>query len=238
MNNFTYQDIPPIYDTVSSYVIIDTLSSIMNTSFHKHWSKFHVINSQSFDCPMTIRNLKLIRLNCNPIYWCQLAYQFAHEYCHFLIPKEVVHELRWFEESICALSSIFFMEQLATVWSNENILNCPGYALSIKNYIESNKQHIEIFDLNALSHADSAVWEKFSVPNGEYHRDMNRYIAIQLLPIFKEYPKLWTAVPDLCKVSGNSNLQIMFSDWKNISTSATTRGIDRISALFIPPNSN
>lgn len=238
MNNFTYRDIPPIYDVIPSFVIIDTITNLMNSSFCKHLPTFHVVNSQSFDSPMAVRKQELIKLTCNPNYWCQLSYQFSHEYCHLLIPNEVIHELRWFEESICALSSIIFLEQLANIWISANILNCPQYASAIRNYVSNDKQQIEKFDLTDLSNSTSNIRKQFSAPNGEYYRNMNRYISVQLMPIFVKYPQLWTAIPNLCKIPDLSDLKAAFSIWKNFSSPETHAGISEILALFTPHSSN
>lgn len=52
-----------------------------------------------------------IYLSARENYWSKYIYQFAHEYCHFLIYDPLDGKLEttfWFEESVCELASMFF----------------------------------------------------------------------------------------------------------------------------------
>ena len=68
-----------------------------------------------------MRKLKIILLNTTIDFWNQAAYQFSHELCHMLIPKNVIDELRWLEESICETASYFFLKRISPVWKDNNI---------------------------------------------------------------------------------------------------------------------
>lgn len=238
MIRFTYDEIPRSNDLCSPAKIVGVLADLMNSAFGITPSEFHVLNSRSGLGPSIHRPAHRIMLDCDSRYWCQLAYQFAHEYCHFLIPNNVVQQLRWFEESICALSSIVFLEQLAQVWQIKGVPGYSDYASSIQIYVANNKKVVEPFDLTCLSVPDSPICLKFFSNGGEYCRGMNRYIAIQLLPIFEKYPQLWSAVPNLCKIPGSSNLGEMLFAWRELSSPSVFTGISEVLTLFITHNSS
>ena len=67
-----------------------------------------ILLDDSDDSPICYKKENTILLNTEPFLWSQAAYQFSHEYCHYMIPDDVCENLRWFEESICELSSHFF----------------------------------------------------------------------------------------------------------------------------------
>lgn len=83
------------------------------------------IQHSPFEYPMcsNVGNHRIIYLATKDNFWCQLAYQFAHEYCHHLINGPMDGEnisSYWFEESICELSSNYFMRRIAQRWIEEN----------------------------------------------------------------------------------------------------------------------
>ena len=61
-----------------------------------------------------------VRLNARDRYWSQYVYQFSHELCHVMTNFDAhkEHKHRWFEESLCALASLFVLHRLADVCAN------------------------------------------------------------------------------------------------------------------------
>ena len=58
-------------------------------------------------------------LSARDRYWCQYVYQFSHELCHILtnFDRAKQHRHKWFEESLCELSSLFVLHRLAEIWA-------------------------------------------------------------------------------------------------------------------------
>lgn len=154
-----------------------------------------------FDYPMcsNVGDCRMIFLATKDNYWCQLAYQFAHEYCHHLINGPMDGEnisSFWFEESICELSSIYFMRKIAQKWEANNIPYLNDYAASVKSYCENNWSCIDYIDNLSSWILDNM--NIFSDPN--YHRDMYKFIAKSLFSLFEEYPFAWKLLPYLKRV--------------------------------------
>ena len=55
----------------------------------------------------------LLSSNAKSRFYCQVAYQFAHELCHIYCDPRIFNR---FIESICELSSLYFLEYLSNKW--------------------------------------------------------------------------------------------------------------------------
>ncbi|MDG1670574.1 MAG: hypothetical protein P8H96_06890, partial [Akkermansiaceae bacterium] len=59
----------------------------------------------------------VVKLDTHKTYWSQYAYQWAHELCHVLCGfREDGRENKWFEETLCELSSLFCMRAMVLDW--------------------------------------------------------------------------------------------------------------------------
>ena len=96
----------------------------------------------------------------------QIIYQLAHELCHYFMKKGIKNdELKYFEETLCDLSSHFFLrnkpQKIHKVYDDETLMNITEIDLS------------------------------YSTSYDRYNREQNTYIAKLLLPIFEITPSLW-----------------------------------------------
>lgn len=138
-----------------------------------------------------------IRLNINGNYWCQWVYQFAHEYCHHLIDgpcNGLVVGLKWFEETLCELSSLHNLSEMAVLCFNSTIPNLNHYAPSVLSYLfhlENNRPSIGRFH-KGLAEYISQHMEELS--QDMYHRGIYSTIAFSMLPVFRQNPYLWKIV--------------------------------------------
>lgn len=152
-------------------------------------------------------NLRCIALATEDNYWCQWAYQFAHEYMHHLIDGPMqggLSGLQWFEETLCESASQFCLSLLAnpTIWSQ---WGCSRYALSVQSYLDN-----RLYDVAPLrqdyyrcnsgdNHSQSGIslWldtlSETSTPDNErYERSLYTAVASLILPVFLRMPRLWT----------------------------------------------
>lgn len=211
--NFDYMEIPPNPDDDTTVKIISQLCLLMIQFFDIIPSKFNIINNQLADSPETKRPIKTIILKVGYLYWSQISFQFSHEFCHFLIPTEVPENLRWFEESICETSSLFFMRKFSSIWENESILGCPQYSQNLLEYVQLRTNDYESFDLTELFDDSSSISTYFK--NEKYDRAKNLFVAINLLPIFEEQPILWKFVPLLSMVKPELSFRESLLAWKS-----------------------
>lgn len=181
--------------------------------------------------PQCFREIKLIFLNCGIYSWAQAAYQFAHELCHYAIPYAVHPKLRWLEESICQVSSLFFLCYMADFWRSSGVsyttTSGTPYYNAFLEYAKTDSAKATPFNFQ-----DPA--EISSLETDCYQREKNSYIANQLLPIFKEHPDLWAAVPALYQIQQPRSLQTALDEWLQAVPRDLHQGLLEIRALFVP----
>lgn len=154
---------------------------------YKYLSVLHTVND-----PETSRGNNLIFL-CVSNYPPQVIYQFSHELCHFMIPEDVYAGLRWFEESLCRMASLYFLKAVyQSNISNDRYATIPNYLKNelAKGAIMSGKTTSEFLNEHIKSlRADP------------YLRDYNAVFACSLLPIFEANPDAWKIIPQLCNLT-------------------------------------
>lgn len=186
-----------------------------------------IINDDAF--PVCYREPKTIILNTFPEYWCQAAYQFAHEFCHYMIPYDVCTNMRWFEESLCETASCYFLLKLTKYWKRIGCTLCntsgEPFADSFTSYVINEMNNYTTF--NMLSPVEIANLEQDC-----YQRAKNRYVASHLLPVFQKYPNTWMAIPFLCQVKENQDFSNSLKEWTEMSLPESHCGVLEICHLF------
>lgn len=141
----------------------------------------------------------VIYLSARSTYWCQYVYQFAHEYCHYLISNsyELKYTTLWFEETICELSSIFCLRKIARNWSVNPPYGFRDYVQYIIPYAQ------DIIDETKRIQTRANIWIKRNeyllqdIRNREYPRELYSSLAVHLLPYFEQTQELWKMLPYL-----------------------------------------
>lgn len=215
--------------------VLDCITLLMKHYFPSLGSaSLTILYSEDFDCPVCFRPLQMILLNTRPCYWSQIAYQFAHELCHYVIPGDVAQNLRWIEESICQMSSLFFLRAIGILWKTSGVsyatTDGAPYYPSFERYAQNDAQGAEVFQF------DDSIMISYLESECE-DRPKNKHLANHLLPIFTEHPGTWQAVPFLCQIHEPS-LQKAFDAWIQISPPAAHPGLRRIRDLFGFPDSD
>lgn len=133
-------------------------------------------------------------LNVEKTYWAQYAYQFAHEFTHILCHyKKDRRQQKWFEESICELASIFAIRGMVDSWQTD-----PPYD-HWRDFSESLRDYFsDLIDEGRLPEDQTFVqWfaeHRDHLAENATDRPLNKIIACQLYPLFKESPEQWRAV--------------------------------------------
>lgn len=231
-NNITLEQNP---DT--TIFVLDSLLHVMNMYLPIHNAPHAIITFlEAYPNPTCLRNPKLIILTTNPFSWNQLAYQLAHEMCHYIIPNDVSHNLKWFEESICELSSYYFLPQLSEYWKRMQIPLLRGdtnslYYPEFQKYVEYEQLRETFIDISTFVQHENHP-ELLSLIKNCEQRDKNTYIANRLLPVFIEFPCTWHAVPLLYQISPNQSLRDSLSQWIALSPMDAHIGLQKLAQVF------
>jgi hypothetical protein len=138
----------------------------------------------------------IVRLDVEGTFWCQFAYQFAHEFCHILTnyDRRKSDKNQWFEEALGELASMYAVTAMGQTWQTAPPFpNWKGYAPNLTKYAEELLRK-EGSDLPAGQ--TLAAWYKANesaLRRDPYDRDKNRIVAKLLLPLKLETPASWEA---------------------------------------------
>ncbi len=135
-----------------------------------------------------------VKLNTGDRYWCQYAFQFAHEFGHILCRyKDGDATNKWFEETICEVASLFALRAMANVWQDyPPYPNWSGYSKHLELYATERIEKYKLPPDTRLPDflAKNVVYLKSNATD----RTRNAGVAIELLPIFEKHPEGWKAV--------------------------------------------
>ncbi|MCF8219189.1 MAG: hypothetical protein K9I29_06045 [Bacteroidales bacterium] len=129
----------------------------------------------------------------------KFVFQFAHELMHIYIDPRITN---WFIESICEMSSLYFLEYLGQKWKgNPPYPNWKSYAREFNNYktlaIRETKDHYKgSFNSDILYLYDPIISQvNFQEEIEPNDRNRNRVIACKLIQIFRHNETAWHLIP-------------------------------------------
>jgi hypothetical protein len=182
-----------------------------------------------------------VRLDIEGRRWNQLAYQFAHEFCHILCRYDRrEHPNKWFEESLCEAASIFALLGMAEEWETDPPYeHWSDYSEFLQSYAEeriergrinvdsvepdSRDAFVDWFDANRAALSESAT-----------DRDRNSVVAVRLLRLLKESPEDWASVtylnvePDL----DDASFEEYLSAWRRHCPEERRAFVDRVAEEY------
>lgn len=142
--------------------------------------------------------------------WSQWAYQFAHEYCHHLICGPLAGDLcglKWFEETICEVSSLYNIYMLYLRWSassKASLLRFAPHHLDYLHHIIHGSQSQVPLSIFLRDHLES-------LEGKEYQREAYQKIAVGLFPLFVHNPYVWKIILHFGDTSRFHSLSELFS---------------------------
>ena len=176
--------------------------------------------------------------------WAQMAFQFAHEFCHALAQHSAAarrawrtprHANLWFEESLCEVGSLFVLRRLATAWQTKPPYpQWRTYATALGDYAT---ERLARPDHQLPEGATFSEWFEHSESglrlNGAM-RAKNVVIARQMLPLFETEPSGWDAVSylNLGQRDARKSLGQYVAEWRTAAPPARSAFIGRVAALF------
>ena len=182
----------------------------------------------------------VIRLDTGKTYWCQYAYQFAHEFCHVLSGFREGNQVgRWFEESLCETASLFAMRSMARSWKdNPPYPNSRDYRDSLRDYTDDVMRKRErVFDLVAQGlptfyRANQEALAKETMP-----RELNGAMSVVWLQLFEERPERWESIRWLnaTPAQEGDSFQVYLQKWHDAAPAQHQPFVRRIGELFGMP---
>ena len=156
--------------------------------------------------PMTVQDASLpvgeavVWLSTHGTVWAQLAYQFAHEFCHVIADPRTLpwDRFLWLEEALCETASLYALRCMARSWAVEPpYWNWRDYSVALEGYAaERMSESARRLPAGTSFHA----WLSGRLPLLEQdadRREDNAVVASQLLPIVEAEPTVWQAVRHL-----------------------------------------
>lgn len=230
---FTYTEKAYVPNTSNVFIIVEETMKLMENYFKKSAPAFQLVNNLRFDYPETSTTYDEIHICCMDTSWSQIVFQFSHEFCHLLIGNPVPPSMRWFEESVCELASLFFLEKLAIIWGQSGLLAHPEYAPSLISYRTNRINSVEdLKNPSDLSDPSSAIW-KDAIANC-YNRNFNLQIAKLLLPVFSKYPQLWETVPLLGRLPAQDSVSfpMYLGIWRILAGDSYKQPLNELASIF------
>jgi hypothetical protein len=142
----------------------------------------------------------VVRLNVRGTFWAQLAYQFAHEFCHVLADPRTftVDRFTWIEEALCETASLFALRHMTKTWADTPPYpNWREYSAALAHY---EAEHVSDPARSLPPGEQFAAWLARRLPLLEadpLRRDDNTIVAKELLAIFDSDSAAWRAVRHL-----------------------------------------
>ncbi|HEV7404884.1 MAG TPA: hypothetical protein VGO11_18220 [Chthoniobacteraceae bacterium] len=202
----------------------------------------------STDVPITAYRHRVdgrvaIGLTSTGAHWAQLAYQFAHEFCHalaghsndFTLPWTRGRKANlWFEESLAETSSLFALRAMGERWKVEPpYRNWKPYADSLASYA-ADRSRVAIVDLADQPFPEWFAENEAAMRANAIIREKNNIVAEQLLPLFEAEPTGWEAITslNLGRRDPEETLATRFAEWSAAAPEGQQAFIEKITAVF------
>ncbi len=159
-------------------------------------------------------NEHIVRLDTRDKAWAQLAFQFSHEFCHIVCNyREARNPQLWFEETMCECASLYSLRRMAEEWTTEPpYSNWKSYSASLARYAddriktqEDRKESVAHFYKDNLAELERKGT----------NRELNKYFATKLLPLFETTPAAWQSLRylNLGPVEENVSFKTYLTGW-------------------------
>jgi hypothetical protein len=166
--------------------------------------------------------------------WSQLAYQFAHEFCHILANfTQTGRQNLWFEETLCEAASLFSLRHMADAWKHDPpYVNWRNYAASLADYANTViESRAKISPVTMTEFYQKHAKTLHETPTD---RALNGAMAVVLLEQFEKTPNHWEAVTWLNSAPSpvEETFPLYMNKWRNAAPSRHKTFITEIMKLF------
>lgn len=177
--------------------VVESAYAVLIEAFEKEPEDIIHIIPWNQECPLVVYGMRPYQmyLSAWDRYWSQYVYQFSHELCHILtnFDRAQQHKHKWFEESLCELSSLFVLHRLAAIWAESP----PAGVFKAADFAPNHKEYAEYIaaKYSISSSEDISVWLSENIhilETSSVKRELNGVVAVALLDCFRENPSLWS----------------------------------------------
>lgn len=170
-----------------------------------------------------------IGLTADQTFWCQFAFQFAHELCHVVIGhlhRSVRPYLEasqssndWLEESLCELASLYTLKSMAIAWAvSPPYPNWLSYRCHLDEYARERLETSQAcWDENKYESLSAFIAKHESRMRSESCiRELNNLVALKLFPIFERCPQGWDTLRyyKLIRLEPTASLEARLLAWQ------------------------
>jgi hypothetical protein len=201
-----------------------------------------------------------VGLNVKPNRYDQLAFQFAHEFCHVMAihsrvgqRHDVRHSNHWLEESLCETASLFALRKMTSEWEQHSEFSTwetgDGKPYSPSHQVYAQKR-IDSALLRLPSEQGFQPWfegrhqflrdhpiaiEKDKQIEAELREDYT-VIATRLLPLLEANPENWEAISflNLTQHKDGKLLAEHLEGWKAVCPEKYRQFVGSIERTFVP----
>lgn len=218
-------------NVMNTVFLIESLYELLIKRFDVNESrKLNIIFEPKNQNPVCLKEKGIIILTSPIEQWDRVVYQLAHELCHLNIYGDGTKEMQWFEESICEMASYYFLIKMYKKWNRlSRVERNPMFAYA-KNfytyYTIVSKEYLMFSTKTMIENPRDEILQKMK--KDSKIRELNRYIAIRLLPVFQKQAKMWKAVQYLGECSTTDNFQNFLNEWNSIAKEKSQVSIDTI----------
>lgn len=197
--------------------------------------KVFIIHRDDYPMCSDVNPYRIIFLATEGDYWCQWVYQFVHEYCHHIIDGPMDGEmggLKWFEETVCALSSMYCLYQMIDYCAKSpspilrhqlpSVLDHLGALLKTQTETVPLHSYIEAH-LHLLSQSD-------------YHRKIYNHIAGAMLPLFLQCSSLWQIMLHFGNMREWQSLSQLIDHLREEADTTYSDSLEKLRSLLLGPS--
>ena len=211
----------------------------------------HGESPQPMCCKPDNTDIHVIILNNEGKYWCQWIYQFSHEYCHHLINGELTGEtkgLMWLEESICHVSSIACLVDMASYCYNSTSPVLNSFSDHFVNYYQrlfndagleqyasylSDPSDYKTFTEDQILPLSEYIIENRTTLENNYSNDHYSFIAGRLYPLFHNNKNLWKIIQFFSDMRSWTSIESFFDHLNKYGDETNIGSIKKLSSVFI-----
>lgn len=176
----------------------------------------------------------IIKLHTHGNYWCQWVYQYAHEFCHHLIKGPMLRDVRglvWFEETVCELSSLHNLYEMAGFCEVSSKGNLRRYAPSVRGYLDDHLSKSCQVPQGTCAEYLQSIKDILAQP--EYQRPLYSEIAFQMFPLFLDNPCLWKIILHFGDMRRWPSLEVLFRHLRETEDDSYSLSLEKLKRLLI-----
>ena len=199
-------------------------------------SPIHVRRSQSGPISLFQRGKGseyVVELDTSDNAWAQCAFQFSHEFCHIICNyRDVPNRQLWFEETLCECASLYALRRMAVEWkTNAPYSNWTSYSSSLGDYAAG---LIKNYDSYKDPVSEFYQTHRAKLEENANHRELNRYMALKLLPMFEKTPSAWHSLRyiNLGPKKENASFKQYLSGWHDRVPAKHKKFVKKVAAEF------